>query len=81
MAEHTKTCDMGGCDTAAVIEVTGSSGRSWRTARACDEHAQHLTDYCAKPVEQWRDDYQPIAMFNHETREWDLIPTEDHADG
>lgn len=63
-------CDMGPCDAEAVVEFTGIDGRQFRTARACDEHAQHLADYCSKPAATWHEDYAVIAQFDHASREW-----------
>lgn len=70
-------CDIGPCRGAAIVQFTGVSGRSWRTAKACPAHAQRLADYCAKPVEEWRDDYTPVAQFDHATRTW--VPTPENA--
>lgn len=71
-------CDMGTCHETAIVHLMGVSGRSFRSARACADHAQLLADYCAKPVERWHEDYELIARWDHETRQW--VPIAEAAD-
>lgn len=65
-----RVCDVGPCHAIAVVQFTGESGRSWRTARACGGHAQMLADYVGKPIEEWRDDYTVVAEYDHARRRW-----------